>query len=136
MPWTPLYDATWRSCRTTAGKAFITAVPRARMVVSVTLALTCVARSYRSLSIGACQNDFVAPNAVLYAFLFAARPAESAAPHWSTAVTSGFIRLSTASADQVLSLTVDALELMASWSALIVGFALSWLRKTSYSRPS
>src|SRR6188472_1635655 len=85
---------------------------------------------------GACQKDFVAPNAELYAFLFAVRPVDSAAPHWSTAVTSPFIRLSTASADHVLSLTVDALESMASWSALIVGFAFSWSRKTSYSRPS
>ena len=60
----------------------------------------------------------------------------SAAAHWSTAVVRVFIRASTASADHVLSLTVDALELMASWSADIVGAALSWLRNTSYSSPS
>ena len=68
--------------------------------------------------------------------MFAASPVDSAAPHWSTALISGSSRESTATADQVLSLTVDALELIASWSALIVGLLFSCLRKTSYSRPS
>ena len=88
------------------------------------------------MSVGACQKDLALENPRVIFVFWAGTAAVRATAHASTALRRAVYRPSTAIAEYVFSAVALALDAAATWSAVMFGFARSWLMTVSYSMPS